>query len=131
MMPEMAGVRKKKSAEETLPQPEVVASIELDNLYDKFTYHLQFHDSSDPSISRRLQTVNDERLTLLYGSNGSGKTSLLRLLFHGLSFRSRRGHRTHVLRTPFSRLTIHLSGGGSVEYLQTEKPLSDGLILRV
>ncbi len=40
---------------------------------------------TQPTATGALFAVNQDRLTLLYGNNGTGKTSLLRLVFHALS----------------------------------------------
>src|SRR5258708_5332426 len=64
--------------------------------------------------------VNEDRLTLLYGNNGTGKTSLLRLIFHGLSAAQRRGHRTALLQTRFQSFSVRLTNGAQVAYTRPE-----------
>nr|WP_256414390.1 AAA family ATPase [Frigoribacterium sp. CFBP 8754] len=55
-----------------------------------------------------------DRLVLLHGDNGSGKTTVLRLLWHTLSSAEKSGHRSYLSRTPFEALTISLRGDQSI-----------------
>ena len=49
------------------------------------------------------------RLSLLYGDNGKGKTTILELIFHLISPAVTRGHRSHVARIPFKQFSIFFS----------------------
>ncbi len=49
------------------------------------------------------------RIAILYGDNGSGKTTILRTLFHLLAPDSVAGHKSAVGRTPFSYFEVTLS----------------------
>lgn len=62
-------------------------------------------------IDQKLRTTKENRdlisrLAILYGENGTGKTTLLRLAFHLLSPRVDRGHKTRLALTPFKSLSI-------------------------
>jgi len=48
---------------------------------------------------------------ILYGDNGVGKSTLLRLVFHLLSASNNRGHRTALFKTDFQKLEVVLSSG--------------------
>ncbi|MFP5275605.1 MAG: AAA family ATPase [Acidobacteriota bacterium] len=48
---------------------------------------------------------------ILYGDNGVGKSTVLRLAFHLLSAAHNRGHRTALFEAPFSSLEVDLSSG--------------------
>jgi energy-coupling factor transporter ATP-binding protein EcfA2 len=88
-------------------------------LHGKFTYPLNIAPSSRP-IGREpgssVGTVTKDRLTLLYGTNGTGKTSLLRLLFHALSPAGDRGHRDALKRICFREFSVKLTDGSHVKY---------------
>ena len=71
-------------------------------------------------IDQVLETNKDSRdkiaqLAILYGENGTGKTTLLRLAFHLLSSRTDRGHKNALAKTPFKFLRIKLRDGTSFE----------------
>ena len=99
--------------------PLAVASVGVKLLHGKFSYELDVAPrSGSPTAAETgdIIAVNEERLTLLYGGNGTGKTSLLRLLFHALSSADNRGHRTALINTRFQRLDIFLSDSTQISY---------------
>lgn len=51
------------------------------------------------------------RISILYGENGLGKTTILKILFHLLSAAGNRGHRTALGRIKFRRVRVVLSNG--------------------
>ncbi|MHC5828218.1 MAG: hypothetical protein ACYT04_73080, partial [Nostoc sp.] len=60
----------------TVSPPLSVVRIEVERLFGRYTYTLVKKDNN-PHI--------DSSLMILYGDNGSGKTTILKLLFHLLS----------------------------------------------
>jgi energy-coupling factor transporter ATP-binding protein EcfA2 len=86
--------------------PYGISHLEVRELYGRYSYGLQVPAASTADLSRVL---------VLYGDNGSGKTTILRLLFHLLSPAPRRGHRTFLARTPFRYFAVSFSGGLSVK----------------
>jgi len=84
-----------------LPQlsPSIIA-IEVRDLFGYLSYDIG---------SRRLSKASD--MLILYGDNGSGKTSILRLLFYLLSPVGQRGHKTEVARIAFSRFSVFFDTG--------------------
>jgi predicted ATPase len=56
----------------------------------------------------------DSRLVLFYGDNGSGKTTVLRLLYHTLSPEPNRGHRTALVAIPVREFVVTLEDGTEI-----------------
>lgn len=55
------------------------------------------------------------RISILYGENGLGKTTILKILFHLLSTAGNKGHRTALGGIKFRRVEVFLSNGISVQ----------------
>lgn len=64
--------------------------------------------------------ANQGRLTLVYGANGTGKTTLLRMLFDGLSPARNRGHRTALGQLRFRSFVVEFANGDTVEYTRPD-----------
>jgi len=86
--------------------PAFISGIEVDDLFGKYSYNL--------SIASSEGTVADRRLLLLYGDNGSGKTTIAQILFHLLSRRDKRGHRTFLAKARFRRFAVLFDDGSSL-----------------
>ncbi|HKV05938.1 MAG TPA: ATP-binding protein [Candidatus Acidoferrales bacterium] len=84
------------------PNPLSISRIEVDRLFGQFTYNLQ---SGGVDLSKLL---------ILYGDNGSGKTTILNCIFHLLSPAANRGHRGELARVPFARFSVTLGDGTTV-----------------
>ncbi|MCF2150556.1 ATP-binding protein [Desmonostoc muscorum LEGE 12446] len=89
----------------TASPPLSVVRIEVERLFGKYTYSLAKKDNN-PHI--------DSSLIILYGDNGSGKTTILKLLFHLLSTGNHRGHRTFLAKTPFAKFSVFLADRTSI-----------------
>lgn len=76
----------------------LIAKIRVQDLFGLYTYQLP--ESGDFSNA-----------VILYGDNGVGKSTLLRLAFHLLSAANDRGHRTALYSTEFKRLEVELESG--------------------
>jgi energy-coupling factor transporter ATP-binding protein EcfA2 len=74
----------------------LISSIRIEGLFGLYTYVV-------PEVSELTNAA------ILYGDNGVGKSTLLRLVFHLLSAASNRGHRTALYQTDFQRLEVALS----------------------
>lgn len=79
----------------------LITGINIEGLFGKFSYNIPDEGClSSPSI--------------LYGDNGIGKSTILKLVFDILSPADNKGHRTALLNTEFSRLSVKLSNGHTV-----------------
>jgi len=77
-----------------------IQSIVVEQLFGFLTYEI-------PAKSR-------DGLIILYGENGSGKTTILNLIFHALAPEEKRRHRTFISTIPFKRLVIDFVDGHRV-----------------
>lgn len=79
----------------------LIAAVRVKDLFGLYTYALprdgKFSDAA-----------------ILYGDNGVGKSTLLRLAFHLLSAGGKHGHRTALYEVQYSRLELDLAGGISL-----------------
>ncbi|MGE0103164.1 MAG: AAA family ATPase [Blastocatellales bacterium] len=76
----------------------LISSIKLQGLFGLYDYNIP-----------KEGTLSDA--TILYGDNGVGKSTILRLAFHLLSAANNRGHRTQLYKTEFQRIEVMLSSG--------------------
>lgn len=77
----------------------LIRAVTIKDLFGLYSYDL-------PDKGKSL---NDA--AILYGDNGLGKSTILRLVFHLLSPAKRKGHRTALLKVPFRSLDVQLSSG--------------------
>jgi len=73
-----------------------ISRIVAGRLFGQYSYDLH---SDDTDLSKLL---------ILYGDNGSGKTTILRSLFHLLSPARNKRHRSELARVPFRRFCVTL-----------------------
>ncbi|WP_313642950.1 AAA family ATPase [Stenotrophomonas sp.] len=85
------------------PPASYIEKIEIDGLFGGDDLVLVASRASDP------------RVMVLYGRNGTGKTTVLSIVRSLLSWEDNSGHRTRLSRIPFSRAAVTLSGGVTVE----------------
>ena len=78
----------------------LIKEIQVDGLFGRYDYRIPLRDDLDEGLSR---------LSLLYGDNGSGKTTILNLVFHLLSSELLRSHKTYIARVPFRNLRVTFS----------------------
>lgn len=89
----------------------LITSFQVDKLFGLYTYKV-------PEIGELADAA------ILYGDNGVGKSTLLRLVFHLLSAAQDRGHRIALYKTEFQRLEVTLSSGITLvaNVIDTEQP---------
>jgi len=68
----------------------------------------------DYKLAPLPEAVDADRLLVLYGDNGTGKTTVLRALFHLLSPETGQGHKTALVQVPLSRLEVEFTTGDVV-----------------
>ena len=69
----------------------LISRIEIEHLFQTYSYVLDLTLTPNPESGK---------LMLLYGNNGSGKTTILNLLYHLLDPEPYGGHRSYVGRIP-------------------------------
>lgn len=78
-----------------------IEHIEAFGLFGQFNHDLKF----------REKLPENPNLLILYGENGTGKTTLLWLIYHLLNREVGRGHRSFLAKQRFKRLCIKFSDG--------------------
>jgi len=74
-----------------------VRQITVESLFGRYSY--------------QIEASPDSNLLILYGDNGSGKTTILTMLFHILSTARGRGHLSELGTIPFTRFEVALQNG--------------------
>ncbi len=94
--------------------PIVEASIA--ELHGRYSYHLAIPKGAPP---------DESSLMVLYGGNGSGKSTILRVLFHLLSFEGSSGHRSYLAQLQFERVRVRFTDGSSLQASRPEPNRGD------
>lgn len=76
----------------------IITKVRVENLFGLYTY----------TLPNEGQFTN---AAILYGDNGAGKSTILRLVYHLLSAAHNRGHRTSLFQVRFDLLEVTLSSG--------------------
>jgi energy-coupling factor transporter ATP-binding protein EcfA2 len=85
-----------------------IKAIKVSKLFGQYSYRLPENGSfSDAAI--------------LYGDNGVGKSTILRIVYHLLSAADNRGHRSALLRLDFQELEVELSSGVNLSARKCEE----------
>jgi len=95
-----------------------ISTISVTGLFSQFDYQL----------STRHEHSN---LTILYGDNGVGKSTILSLVFHLLSPADDRGHRTALYNIPFESIAVTLSNGFLFSAYRPDGPGGEIIVLQV
>jgi energy-coupling factor transporter ATP-binding protein EcfA2 len=96
----------------------LIRSIRIDNLFGLYSYKLPVEGFlSDASI--------------LYGDNGVGKSTILKLVFHLLSPSGNSGHRTALLEANFSYLEVNLTNDICVSAKKESNTKNDFVVHKV
>ena len=94
--------------------PQSISRVVVRKLFRTYDYILEAAE----------EAIDPHRLIILYGDNGTGKTTILRLLFHMLSPETGQGHKTALVSIPFAEFEIRLSSGDRVWIRRPEGKLT-------
>jgi len=99
-------------------QPSIVRHISIKRLFGRYSYSIP----TDTHVGDELFGAY-KRLILLYGDNGCGKTTVLRLVYSVLSPSPKRGHHSFLARTPFEELVVTLANSVSIAAMKPKGQL--------
>src|SRR3989338_4384843 len=91
-----------------------ITCIDIKNLFGQYNYHLKIPRYGNNNISK---------IGIIYGDNGTGKTTILNLLFHLLSTGRKHGHRSAIAKIPFSCFVVTFSNGTKLSAFREGKNL--------
>ena len=77
-----------------------VSKIQVDKLFGLYDYTLPSNTTTDIS-----------KLMIVYGDNGSGKTTILKLFFYLLSTKDKSGYKTRIAEIKFKKFSIVFQNG--------------------
>jgi len=90
-------------------QPSRISRIEVEKLFGYYSYIL-------PSSGEEKDVST---FFILYGDNGSGKTTILNLVYAMMLSEDRVGAKTYISKTPFGRVSIFFDNGSEITALRT------------
>ena len=93
-----------------------IRRITVDKLFGVHNYSLSVLESEKEG----------GKLLILYGDNGSGKTTILKLAFHLLAPEDSEGHKSTVAPIPFRRFEMELMDGTKVSAERSQEQLRQG-----
>jgi len=96
--------------------PTAINRVVVRRLFGTYNYDLCPSDKSE----------SPDRLLILYGDNGSGKTTILKMLFHLLAPELGEGHKTRLEGIPFSSIDVHFTSGDHVWARRRKGKLAGG-----
>jgi predicted ATPase len=115
-----------ESSSQSVPPGNYISAIRVEGLFGEYSYSLE-----------RQSSFSDPRILVLYGRNGTGKTTILKLIKTMLSSDINAGHRLWLSQTPFKRVSIEVTGGVTIEAVRKKESVGpftwsikrDGVIL--
>lgn len=98
-----------------------IKRISVTNLFGMYDYDLTVQENS----------IEPEKILILYGDNGSGKTSILKIAFHLLAPEDQSGHKSEVAPIPFKRFEIELHNGTVIWAERPKRKLKGGFSMGI
>ena len=89
----------------------LIQSFEIKDLFYTYTYNL---------TPTKTLGQDSGKLILLYGGNGTGKTTILNIIYHLLNPEPYGGHRSYIGKIPFRSIFIHLTNGVTLSAQRSE-----------
>lgn len=96
-----------------------IRAIRIEELFGLYTYSL-------PEDGKSLRDA-----AILYGDNGVGKTTILKLVFHLLSPADNRSHRSALTKVAYRRLEVELTSGAIFRAEREEDVSSTEVLLTI
>lgn len=84
----------------------ILRRVEIQELFGYLNYDLDFERDESGSVST---AESEKAVSLLYGQNGSGKTTVLRLIYSALASSRGEGLRSYISLVPFKAIRFHLN----------------------
>ena len=82
-----------------------ISKIEVRKLFGVYNYDLQYTSS----------VVTYDNLMILYGDNGTGKSTILRMINYLLSNKERNGHKSELANIAFESFLISFTDGSYIK----------------
>lgn len=95
--------------ENTFP---AISKIRIEKLFGKYDYYI---------TSDQKNIVDFSRLIIFYGDNGTGKTTILKLIYNLLTPKRRGGHKSFLAKIRFKNFEIEFNDGTSIKVYRSEK----------
>lgn len=92
----------------------LITDITIKKLFGRYDYELKIPKTAGQKASQ---------LGIIYGDNGTGKTTILNMVFHLLSPAPDRGHRTFLTRVPFHFFSITFSNRKKISIVREKSEL--------
>lgn len=103
-------------------KPNFIKEIKVKKLFGHYNYNIKIPSIKNKEISS---------MSLLYGDNGTGKTTILNLIFHLLSTAHNRGHRTFIAKVPLNRFSIKFMNNTKISIIRKNSTLTGSYIIEL